>query len=67
MVNITLSMTKEIKKEMDSFKEINWSEVARNAIKEKIIMLKKFEEFTKNSKITNKDSINLGRKLKNDL
>ena len=35
MVNITLAIPDEIKKEMENFPEMNWSEIARKAIKEK--------------------------------
>ena len=47
MVNITLSVPERLKKEMDSFAEINWSAVAREAFREKIVdleFLKKFKE-----------------------
>ena len=33
MTTITLSMPNELKKQMDEFGEINWSAVAREAIK----------------------------------
>jgi len=63
MVSITLSVPQELKQEMDSFVDINWSSVARQAIKNKITMLKKFQEFTKNSTLTEDDAINLGKKV----
>ncbi|MBR9704372.1 hypothetical protein GOV12_03095 [Candidatus Pacearchaeota archaeon] len=63
MVNITLSMPEDIKKDMEKFPEINWSVIARKAIINRIILLKKFKEFSKDSTITNKDSIRLGREV----
>jgi len=63
MVSITLSVPQELKQEMDSFVDINWSSVARQAIKNKITMLKKFQEFTKNSTLKEDDAINLGKKV----
>ena len=63
MVSITLSVPEELKKEMDQFKEMNWSEVARRAIIQKIEFLKLFEQATKNSTFTEKDAIRLGRKV----
>ena len=36
MVNITLSVSEDLKRGMDESKEINWAEVARAAIKNKI-------------------------------
>ncbi len=61
MVSITLSVPEEMKQEMDFFQEINWSAVAREAIKRKLLMLEKFREFTKDSTLTEEDAINLGR------
>lgn len=63
MVSITLSMPEEIKREMISFPDINWSAVAREAIKRRLIMLHKFREFTKDSKLTEEEALQLGREL----
>lgn len=60
MVSITLSVPTELKQEMDMFSEMNWSAVAREAIKQKIILLKKFQEFTKDSTMTEEDALRLG-------
>src|SRR3989338_8840059 len=43
MPNLTLSIPEELKKHMEEFKEINWSEVARESIRKrtaKLAMLK---------------------------
>ena len=63
MVSITLSVPEMIKKEMDKFPEINWSAIAREAIKQRLLMLEKFRAFTKESNFTDEDSVNLGRKV----
>ena len=63
MVSITLAVTEELKSEMDHFKEINWSEVARAAIKSRVESMKKFQEFTRDSEFTEKDAIALGKKV----
>lgn len=63
MVSITLSVPEELKHEMDLFPEINWSAVAREAIKSKIKMLEKFREFTKDSMLTEEDALDFGRKV----
>lgn len=34
MVNITISVPEELKRQMERFKHINWSEVARRAFEE---------------------------------
>ena len=67
MVNITLAVSEDIKKEMEKFPEINWSVIAREAIKRRIVMLRKFREFTKDSELTEEDTISLGRKLNKSL
>jgi len=63
MVSITLSVPEELKQEMDQFKEINWSAVAREAIKYRLIMLEKFKEFTKDSEFTEEDALRLGKEV----
>lgn len=63
MVSITLSVPEELKKEMDTFPEINWSAVAREAIRNRLLMLVKFREFTKDSTLTENDAVELGRKV----
>ena len=60
---ITLSIPEEMKKEMENFPEINWSSIARTAIKHRIIMLEKFREFAKDSIMTERDALELGRKV----
>jgi len=39
MPNMTLAIPNDLKEKMDQHKEINWSEVARQAIGEKMAML----------------------------
>ena len=63
MVNITLSVPEELKKKMDSFAEINWSEVAREAIRQRIIMLEAIRKFTRDSTLTEEDALRLGREV----
>jgi len=61
MVSITLSVPEDLKKNMDNFPDINWSAVAREAIKKRVIMLEKFREFTKDSEFTEEDALKFGR------
>ena len=67
MVSVTLSVPEDMKTEMDLFPEMNWSSVAREAIRQKIVMLKKFKEFTKDSEFTEKDALELGKKVNKGL
>lgn len=61
--NMTLSIPKELKEEMDQMKFINWSEVARKAIKEKVVMFKIFDTIAKKSKLTEKDALEISKKI----
>lgn len=63
MVSITLSVPEETKKEMDTFPEINWSAVAREAIQQRLVMLHKFLKFTKDSTLTEADALRLGAEV----
>jgi len=63
MVSITLAVPEEMKSEMDNHPEMNWSEVARQAIRERLIILKKMDEIVSKSKLTEKDALELGRKI----
>ena len=67
MVNMTLAIPSELKTQMDEFSEINWSEVARRAFKEKIKDLRFLKEFKSKSKLTEEDAISLGRKVNKSL
>lgn len=63
MVSITLSVPEELKVEMDRHPEMNWSEIARQAIKEKIVILNKMDLILSNSKLTERDALELGKKV----
>lgn len=67
MVSMTLSIPEELKQDMDLFQDMNWSAVARTAIQQKIVYLKKFKEFTKNSTLTEDDALRMGKELNKSL
>jgi hypothetical protein len=67
MPTITLSVPEEMKIEMDKSKEMNWSEVARAAIKIKLEQLKILKAITSKSTLTEKDALELGRKINKSL
>lgn len=69
MPNITLSISEDLKSKMDSLREINWSEVTREFLSEKVkrlAFLKKLEEQldSKEEQELTKWSVELGRKAK---
>ena len=67
MPTITLSVPEELKHEMDKSKVINWSAVAREAIREKILELKILHDIASKSKLTEKDALEIGRKIKKSM
>ena len=67
MPNITLSVPKELKDEMNTFPEMNWSEIARQAIAKRIKLLKEMDKILSKSKLTQSDAIDLGRELNRKL
>ena len=67
MPTITLSVPEDLKKDMDESREINWSEVARTAIKTKVAQLKILKAISAKSNLTEKDALELGRKINKSL
>ena len=63
MANVTVTVSGELKQDMDSFEDINWSAVARKAFAEKIGLLKKMDTLLKHSELTERDAVALGRKV----
>lgn len=64
MSSLTLAIPTELKRKMEHFSELNWSEVARKAIQEKIAVLERMNELLKNSQFTEKETLDLGRVIK---
>ena len=67
MVNVTLAVPEDIYRVMKKRKEVNWSEVARQAIRAYAAKLEVMDGLTKNSRMTGKDSLELGRKINRGL
>ena len=66
-VNVTLSVPIELKQKMDSFKEINWSEIMRSTLSEKLRRLeimKRLDELTVGSKLEDEDIDRIASKVK---
>ncbi len=63
MPTVTLSVPEDLKQEMEESKDINWSAVAREAIREKVSQLKILKAIAAKSKLTDKDALELGRKI----
>lgn len=67
MPTLTLAIPKELKSEMDSLPELNWSEIARRAISKEVKEYKLFKSIVDKSKLTEKDALELGRKVNKSL
>ena len=67
MVNMTLSIPKELHHEMTSYSEIKWSDIARQAFKKKTKELHWMKKILKKSTLTEKDSEEIGHKIKHEM
>jgi hypothetical protein len=67
MPNITLSIPMDVQKHMRKYPEIRWSEVARQAIIRKLEDLKRLDELTKDSELTEQAVQELDKKIKKRL
>jgi len=64
MTNLTLSIQDDLKVKMSHFPEINWSEVARQAIMEKTRVLEQLHHVLSRSTLTEADALTIGREIK---
>ena len=64
MANMTISVPDELKAMLERHPEMNWSEVARQAWKNKAEQLELLNMLTARSKATDKDIEELGRLIK---
>ena len=63
MTTLTLSVPTELKQKMDTFPEMNWSEVARQAFLQKIEDMDFLRTFKEKSKLTESDALRLGKEV----
>ena len=64
---MTLAIPEDLKNKMDDFPEMNWSEIARAAIRGRLLILEKIKEFTKDSEFTEEDAIKFGKELNKEI
>ena len=64
MANLTLAIPADLKAKMGRFPEINWSEVARQAIAEKTQILEKMQRLLSKSNLTERETLTVGRQIK---
>ena len=66
MENITLSIPKETKEKIKKHKEINWSEIIRQALNQKINEIEKINKIIKDEKEISEWATKLQRKSRKD-
>lgn len=67
MTTMTLAVAEELKQRMDSFPEMNWSAVAREAFRQKIEDLEFLKRFKEKSTLTEEDALRLGAEVSRQL
>ena len=67
MITMTLAVPSELKHKMETFPEMNWSEVARQAFMQRIKDLEFLKKFKSDSTLTEEDALRLGRELNKNL
>jgi predicted translin family RNA/ssDNA-binding protein len=67
LANVTLAVPEELRRIMKGHPEIKWSEVARQAMWEYASKLELMDEVTKKSRLTEKDALEIGRKVNDAL
>lgn len=63
MPTITVNVDDDLKERMEKHPEINWSEITRQAIREKIEKLDLLDELTINSELTDEDVDDIAAKI----
>jgi len=63
MATITVNVDDDLKERMEKHPEINWSEVTRQAIQEKIEALELMDELTSTSELTESDVQEIADKI----
>ncbi len=61
---MTLAIPEELFRKMREFKEIRWSEIARQAIEKRVEDLEIMNEIASKSKLTGKDILEIGKRIK---
>ncbi len=64
MASLTLAIPADLRAEMKQFPEINWSEVARQAILQKTRQLKQLSRLFSKSTLTDQDALEIGKQIK---
>ena len=67
---LTLAVPDKLKKDISELKGVNWSEETRQFLEDRVRRLKalkKLDELTKDSELTEEDVLEIGRKIKESI
>ncbi|MDD5148113.1 MAG: hypothetical protein PHH08_01470 [Candidatus ainarchaeum sp.] len=67
MANVCISVSDEMKQKLEKFETVNWSAVARQAFELELSKLELMDELTSKSKASDKDIIELSKKIKSGI
>jgi predicted CopG family antitoxin len=67
MPNMTLTVSKEMYREMKKHRELKWSDIARQAFEKKIAEIKMMDKLLSKSKLTEEDAEIIGHKIKHEI
>jgi hypothetical protein len=71
MAILTLTVSEDLKNDIDEMKIIDWSTVAREALEQRVAQLRIFKSIAAKSTLTEKEAdrlaVELGRKVKKDI
>ncbi len=67
MVNMTLSIPKELHKEMMRHSELKWSDIARQTFEKKLQEIHWVDEVLKRSTLTEEEAEKIGHKIKHQI
>lgn len=67
MTNMTLSLPEDLHSIMQKYREIKWSEVARQALWIKAKKLQLMDHLLAKSKLTEEDALEIGKKVNTEM
>ncbi|MCJ7429476.1 MAG: hypothetical protein MUP66_03745 [Candidatus Nanohaloarchaeota archaeon QJJ-5] len=67
MPNMTIRVPDDLKESLDEHPEINWSEVARQSMKEYLYRLNIADEIASKSQLSEEDAAELSDEVKHDI
>lgn len=63
MAELVVPVSDELERQMKSSRGINWEGVARRAVSQRAVELRLFKKIVSKSKLTEKDALEIGRKI----